>query len=131
MKTVRLVSLVLGTVLITACEGSSIVGPGGDVGIGMSAPKPGAFTCGGKGCPTLKVEGRITEGEDTPVALAIVSTFSGAVADTTDANGRFSLEWSSFTETCRDWAIVATHPNGTVQSEGVNVCYSANHDFKF
>lgn len=97
----------------------------------MPAPEPGAFTCGGKGCPTLKITGRIVEGEGTPVSSAIVSVWPGTVVDTTGTDGRYSLDWPSFTEACRDWSVDAAHSDGTVQADTVHVCYSAELDFKF
>ena len=125
MKHLTIFGLLVAATLTVGCD---LDLEGGIIGL----PDPGKIEfCGGQECPTLSLTGQVTEGEGTPVDSVIVSTFGGIRADTTDAEGRYSLDWTALSLECGDWPVTAAHPNGQVQTDTVRVCSSDTHDFKF
>jgi len=109
-------------------------GPGGSGGFGWTSWNP----CGGTGCPKVKLSGRVTEGEGVPVESALITILhSGGyttvtMADTTDADGRYSIEGTTSGDCCAHWPVTATHPSGPTHTDTIQVCGTMNIlDFKF
>jgi len=99
---------------------------------GFGLPEPSL--CAPGDCVPKSVQGQVIRADGQPVKKAIVQAIAGWVlldADTTAANGRYSLSWHE-TSQCRDIVVHARLPKKKgYRSDTIQVCDAATHDFKF